>query len=1256
MEDMLPLGEEPNKEKLLVKELFKTGKLDFEDVYFIKELQFNLFSVSQMCDKKNSVLFTNTGCFHLSPDFKLADESQGLGHVIFKMSNKLVKENLVRGLPSKRFENGQLVLLVLRESNTKASCAGPKWLFDIDVLTKSMSYVPVLVGTNSNDFTGTEESIGASHSSKETGSSQDYILMPLWKDGSLFDSSSKNASNDEPQPSSDAGKKDDEGVITTARSNGSQTEPNMFSLGDNATLKATHADFFGDETKVDMSNITTTYPVPSTPNTRIHKDHSLDHVIEDVQSGVQTRKMTRTTNEQGFISTVYEEKTHENLQNCLFACLLSQVKPKKGYTQEEGIHYDEVFAPVARIEAIRLFLAYASFKDFVVYQMDVKSEFLYGNIEEEVYVCQPLGFEDPEFPDRVYKVEKALYGLHQALRAWKTYTMETSKPLLKDAKAEDVDVHLYRSMIRSLMYLIAFRPDIIFVVCASARFQVTPKVSHLHAVKRIFRYLKGQPKLGLWYPKDSPFDLEAYTDSDYAGASLDRKSTTGGCQFLGSRLISWQCKKQTIVANSTTEVEYVAASSCCGQTKHIEIRHHFIRDSNEKKLIQMIKIHTDQNVADLLTKAFDVGRFQYLIATANDAIQVNDVSLPYYCHIGLLLLNPTIYVSLIQQFWQTATASTLDNGEMEITATIDGKVKIVTEASIRRHLKLEDSDGISNLPTTEIFKQLALMGVDISLFPTMLVQGPVVQGEGSTHLVESHHTPTSAPPTLQPPISSTSRRLTRQEYVVPQPRSPTQTNVPNEAASTGVDVRLGGAATTVTSLNAGQGSGNIDNTLTMPHDSPLPRVHTLGSDEGRMQHNELMDLVTKLSNRVVALETDLTQTKKVYGAAFTKLIKKVKRLEKKDKLNKSRRKLRLVLSDEEGSDSDILAQEDPSKQGRKIAQIDEDEGITLVQMGVSTASTDFTTTNVPVTTAGAEISTASPEVTTASDSVDDIATESLVYIRRSAAKTKDKGKGIMEESGSDMTKTKRQQEQERLGLETAVRVQEEFDEEERQRIARVHEAARSFSKVEWEDIRARFEAFEELVQRLQIEEKEKYSEDNQAKMLQLKRLSFDEIKDLFETTMRRANTFVPMETKIRKGVLELVADSSQALVTESTKAGGTKRVAEEELGQQSSKKQKDDLVKLWSLVQERFNSTEPTEDKEIEIWVELKRLFELDADDELWKSHKHIHDITWRLYDTSGVHHVCTKDGMDIYMLVKREYTLSRGVLTQMLVAKLLVE
>ncbi|GKD13009.1 hypothetical protein Tco_1197416 [Tanacetum coccineum] len=139
--------------------------------------------------------------------------------------------------------------------------------------------------------------------------------------------------------------------------------------------------------------------------------------------------------------------------------------------------------------------------------------------------------------------------------------IETQKPLLKDEDGEEVDVHMYRSMIGSLMYLTSSRPDIMFAVCACARYQVNLKVSHFYVVKRIFRYLKGQPKLGLWYLNDSPFDLVAYTDSDYARASLDRKSTTGGCQFLRSRLISWQCKKQTVVTNSITKAKYVAALS-----------------------------------------------------------------------------------------------------------------------------------------------------------------------------------------------------------------------------------------------------------------------------------------------------------------------------------------------------------------------------------------------------------------------------------------------------------------------------------------------------------------------------------------------------------------------------------------------------------------------------------------------------------------------------------------------------------------------
>nr|GEV09977.1 putative ribonuclease H-like domain-containing protein [Tanacetum cinerariifolium] len=187
--------------------------------------------------------------------------------------------------------------------------------------------------------------------------------------------------------------------------------------------------------------------------------------------------------------------------------------------------------------------------------------------------------------------------------------IDTKKPFLKDPDGEDVDVHTYRSMIGSLMYLTLSRPDNMFAVCACARFQVTPKSSHLHTVKTIFRYLKGEPHLGLWYPKDSPFNLVAYLDSDYVGASLDRKSTTEGCQFLGCRLISWQCKKKTVMATLSTKAKYVAAASCCTQVLWIQnqlldYRHHFIRDCNDKKLIQVVKNPSDNNFADLLTKAY----------------------------------------------------------------------------------------------------------------------------------------------------------------------------------------------------------------------------------------------------------------------------------------------------------------------------------------------------------------------------------------------------------------------------------------------------------------------------------------------------------------------------------------------------------------------------------------------------------------------------------------------------------------------------
>ncbi|GJV36547.1 putative ribonuclease H-like domain-containing protein, partial [Tanacetum coccineum] len=359
--------------------------------------------------------------------------------------------------------------------------------------------------------------------------------------------------------------------------------PSLIDIYDNPSNGIfTNASYDDEGAVADFTNLETTVNVSPIPTSRIHSIHPTTQILGDPTSAVQTRsKVNKSSRAHAFkISQALEgESWVDVMQEELLQFKIQKVWIL-GYRQEEGIVYDEVFAPVAKIEAIRIFLAFASYMGFIVYQMDVKSAFLYGTIDEEVYVSQPLGFVDPKFPKKVYKVVKALYGLHQAPRACQdkyvpeilkksvktaSTPIETQKPLIKDEEAANVDIHLYRSMIGSLMYLTTSRPDIMFAVYACSRFQVTPKTSHLHAMKRIFRYLKGKPKLGLWYPRVSSFDLEAYSDSDYARANLDRKSTIGGCQFLGRRLILWQCRKQTIVATSTTEAEYVAAANCYGQ-------------------------------------------------------------------------------------------------------------------------------------------------------------------------------------------------------------------------------------------------------------------------------------------------------------------------------------------------------------------------------------------------------------------------------------------------------------------------------------------------------------------------------------------------------------------------------------------------------------------------------------------------------------------------------------------------------------------
>ncbi|GKB46678.1 putative ribonuclease H-like domain-containing protein [Tanacetum coccineum] len=1024
--------------KITGKGKIRTGKLDFEDVCFVKELKFNLFSVSQMCDKKNSVLFIDTECVVLSPDFKLTDEShvllkvprkdnmysvdlknvvpQGgltclfakatpdesnlwhrrLGHVNFKTMNKLVRGNLVRGLPLKLFEINQTCIACQKGKQHKASCktktissisqplqmlhmdlfgltfvkslmkkmyclvvtddfsrfswvfflatkdetseilktfitgienlinlrvkvircdngtefknrvmnqfyemkgikrefsvartpqqngvaerknrtlieatrtmladsklpttfwaeavntacrkpalsfmrpfgcpvtilntidhlgkfdgkadegffvgystnskafrvfnsrtriveenlhvqfsentpniigSGPNWLFDIDALTKSMNYKPVVAGNQSNGNAGTKACNDAGKARMETVPGKDYILLPMWPADPLFSQDSKSSPDagfkplgeEENKDAKDPGNEDSEvpstekprvyqekddnvsstnnvNIVSNTINNVSLTvntagievnvvdpkssielpnDPNMPELED--IVYSDNDEDVGAED--DMKNLDAFMLVSPIPTTRIHKDHPIDQIIRDLNSAPQTRRMTKNLKEHGLFSLVQQRTKDKDFQNFLFACFLSQEEPKKviqalkdpswieamqdellqfklqkvwalvdlpngkraictkwvyrnkkdergiviknkarlvaqGYTQEEGIDYDEIFGdPYGCQECFSLL-----------------------RLKKEVYVCQPLRFEDPDFRDRVYKVEKALYGLHQAPRA--CYETLSTYLLENGFQRGQIDKTLFIKRDQGDILIVhVYVDDIIFgstkkKLCTEFEKMMHKKfqMSSMGELTLFLGLQVNQKEDGIFIRQDkyvteilnkigfsdvkianTPMETHKPLLKDADGKDVDEhmyRSMIGSLIYLTSSrpdiiLISWQCKKKTVVANSTTKVEYIAALNCCGQvlwiqnqlldygynfmqttihidnksticivknpvfhskTKHIEIRHRFIRDSNEKKLIQMIKIHTDQNVADLLTKAFDIRLMGY---------------------------------------------------------------------------------------------------------------------------------------------------------------------------------------------------------------------------------------------------------------------------------------------------------------------------------------------------------------------------------------------------------------------------------------------------------------------------------------------------------------------------------------------------------------------------------------------------------------------------------------------------------------------
>nr|GEW42174.1 ribonuclease H-like domain-containing protein [Tanacetum cinerariifolium] len=395
----------------------------------------------------------------------------------------------------------------------------------------------VIAGTSSTNISGTKDV--ASQAVKKYVSSLRYIALPNWFHEAHIESSNSDAQDDcnvdVPENSGISNPTATLKVPTADQMETLTVESEIPTVSSSVpivflNISPESSSVDSNEVEADLSNMESSIPASPTPTFRIHKDHPKSQIIGPVDTPVQTRHKSKKIEEQSFIATIHHKKNPDLLQFCLFSCFLSQKEPKKIFDALKDLSW-----------------------------MDVKSAFLYGTIDEEVYVMQPLRFQDPEFLDIVYKVEKAMYGLHQAPRAWygtlskylldngfqrdvrsANTPMDKENPWGKDGPGKDVELHLYRSMIGSLMYLTASRPDITIVVLIMVV---------LHKIK---------------------------------------KSTTGGCQILGRRLISWQCKKQTIMATSITEAEYMAAASGCGQV--LWIQNHML-DYGEQRTHEFMHVY-----------------------------------------------------------------------------------------------------------------------------------------------------------------------------------------------------------------------------------------------------------------------------------------------------------------------------------------------------------------------------------------------------------------------------------------------------------------------------------------------------------------------------------------------------------------------------------------------------------------------------------------------------------------------------------------
>nr|GEW68893.1 ribonuclease H-like domain-containing protein [Tanacetum cinerariifolium] len=828
----------------------KAGKLDFEDVYYMEELKhYNLFFVSQMCNKKNKVLFTDTDRLVLSPNFNFPDENQvllkiprqhnmysfnlknidpsgdlsylfakasidesnkwhrRLGHVNFKNLNKLVKGNLVRGPKEANHSEG-----------TEANDDQDANLEEIDLHDKHFILPEKLEKLKrqykeANDAARKEATHEIQDGHTNSTNLLNVVSTPISAVGP-----SRDLNDDEPSYLND---------------------PSMPHLEDiYASPSAgifTNSSYDDEGMVTDFNNLDTTMNVNLTPTTRIHTIYPKTQILRDPLLAVQTRSKVHKNFEahalvwvlvnfpfgKKAIGTKWVYRNKKDKRGVVVrnkARLVAQ-----GHRQEEGINYNKVFAPVERIKAIRIFLAFASYMGFIVYQMHVKSAFLYETIDEEVYVTQPPRFVDPKFPNKVYKVVKALYGLHQAPRACvKTAStlIETQKPLVKDEGAADVDVYLYRSIIDSLMFLTASMPDIMFVVCACSRFQVTPKTSHLQVT----------------------IVATATIEAEYVAAA----HCYGQVLWIQNQLLDYGFNliNTKIYIDNESTICIVKNPVFHSKTKHIEIRHHFIRDAYEKKLIKVLKIHTDDNVVDLLMKDFDVSSKE-LASPKQMALGKDESNLLIVDSLlkniwssmhHVIAMKHWLFQSKWLLFWSTSKVKTV-NDEVRVQALIDGKRININEYSILRTLQLDDEQE----------GWYKFFGVITPLFENMLVPAAEELGQAQDDV-----------PSLAP---------------LPQHTIPSPTN------------------------------------------DPIP-----DADKDSLKFQELMDLCTRLSNKVLDLESEVIDLKSSFTHKIAKLEDRVHKLEEENKILKATS----FKSAKVDTATPVEDKEESFKQRRVIADMDKD--------------------------------------------------------------------------------------------------------------------------------------------------------------------------------------------------------------------------------------------------------------------------------------------------------------------------------------------